>query len=177
MNLTNLPLQTESGKPLALLRRFETLPIGEVGEWRGWIVPPKGDRIAARVCALKRSREATQLARKKLRRRASGKGQEVRPETLKSCAYAFVLTTVPRERLRATSLLELYRGRWQVQLAFERLKSILALSHLPKQDPQGARAWLHGKRLVAFLVEALIHAGESFFPWGYPLEPPRSRWE
>ena len=52
---------------------------------------------------------------------------------------------------------------------FKRLKSIMGLGHLKKTDIEGAKAWLHGKLMVAFLVEALITAGENFFPWGYPL--------
>ena len=54
---------------------------------------------------------------------------------------------------------------------FKRLKSIIALGHLKKTDPDAARAWLHGKIFMAFLVEALVAAGERFFPWGYPLGP------
>jgi hypothetical protein len=176
MNLATLPLETESGKPLHLLRRLETLRVGQVGEWPCWVAPEgnRGERIAARVCAVKRSRAATELARRAVLRTASRKGKRLQADTLKACAYVFVLTTVPSHHLRAESILEVYRGRWQVELVFKRLKTILRLSHLPKQDPQGARAWLHGKLLVAFLVEALIHAGESFFPWGYPLEPQRT---
>ena len=34
-----------------------------------------------------------------------------------------------------------------------------------------AKAWLQGKLLVAFLIEALIASAERFFPWGYPLSP------
>jgi len=171
--LTNLPLETESGRPFPLLRRLEPLRVGQIGEWPCWIRREQtaGERIAARVCAVKRSRVATEMARKKLLQRASRKGEPVRPDTLKAAAYVFVLTTLPMHRLRPAPLLEVYRGRWQVELVFKRLKTILRLSHLPKRDSQGARAWLHGKLLVAFLVEALIHAGEFFFPWGYPLEP------
>jgi hypothetical protein len=79
-----------------------------------------------------------------------------------------VFTTLDR-RFRAGAVLELYRGRWQVELALERLKSILGLGHLKKTDPAAARAWLHGKLLLAFLIEAMIGAAERFSPWGYPL--------
>ena len=65
----------------------------------------------------------------------------------------------------------MYRGRWQIEIAFKRLKSIIGLGHLRKSDVEGAKAWLHRKLLVAFLMEALIAAGERFFPWGYPLSP------
>ena len=45
----------------------------------------------------------------------------------------------------------------------------MGLSYLPKQDPVGAKAWIQGKIFSAFLIEALISAGERFFPWGYPI--------
>ena len=67
------------------------------------------------------------------------------------------------------TLLELYRCRWQVELGFKRLKSLLQLGHLKKTDPQGAKAWLQGKLLIASLIEALIAVGDRFSPWGYRL--------
>jgi len=170
--LTNLPLEQKNGRPFRLLGRLERLRIGEVGQWPCWIREKNSDapRIAARVCAIKKSRAATQLARKSLLASARRKGHQVKPETLRAAAFIFVLTTIPGQIIDAASILEVYRGRWQVELVFKRLKSLLALACLPKHDPQGAKAWLTGKLLVAFLVEALIHVGESFFPWGYPLE-------
>jgi len=172
LSVTNLPLETKSGKPFALLRRLRRLGMGEVGDWLCWTRTDKtaGARIAARVCAIKKSRVAAQRARDKLRRKASKQGRTLRPETIEAAGYIFVLTTVARQVLCAANILEVYRGRWQVELVFKRLKSILGLGHLPKQEPEGAKAWLHAKLFVAFLVEALIHAGETFFPWGYPLE-------
>jgi hypothetical protein len=64
----------------------------------------------------------------------------------------------------------MYRGRWQIERAFKRLKSILGLGHLKKFDPAGAKSWIHLKLFVSFLIEALISCGESFFPWRYPLQ-------
>ena len=94
----------------------------------------------------------------------------MRPETLEAAKYVFVFTTVPRTDLSARQALEMYRGRWQIELVFKRLKSILGLGHLRKTDPASAKAWLQGKLLAAFLIEALIRCGESFFPWGWPLD-------
>lgn len=66
----------------------------------------------------------------------------------------------------ASAIMELYRQRWQVELAFKRLKSLLQLGHLKKFDEQGAKAWLQGKLLVACLIETLILTAEHFSPWG-----------
>ena len=63
--------------------------------------------------------------------------------------------------------MELYRGRWQIELAFKRLKSLVQLGHLKKHDATAARAWLQGKLLVAFLLDALLETAERISPWGY----------
>ncbi len=84
--------------------------------------------------------------------------------------YVVVLTTL--QDVEPEVILELYRFRWQIELAFKRLKSLLQLGHLKKTDPAGAKAWLQGKLFVAALIELLIATGERFSPWGY-LQPGR----
>lgn len=176
LTLTNLPLKTASGKPWPLVKRLERLAMGEIGDWPCWMESDhkKEGRIAVRVCAIRKSRAAAEKARSALLREARKKNRQVRPETLRMAGFVVTLTTAPPGRLPAVAALGVYRGRWQVELVFKRLKSIVGLGHLPKKDPQGAAAWLLGKLFVAFLVEAFIHAGESFFPWGYPLGPSRT---
>src|SRR5438094_1907872 len=47
----------------------------------------------------------------------------------------------------------LYRVRWQIELAFKRLKSILRLDRLPAKSPGLAQAWIAAHLLIALLVE------------------------
>ena len=95
----------------------------------------------------------------------------MQPETVEAAGYVIVLTTLCE--VEPALILELYRYRWQIELAFKRLKSLLQLGHLKKTDPVGAKAWLQGKLFVATLIEMLIAVGERFSPWGYFL--PQSR--
>jgi hypothetical protein len=169
INLTNLPLVDADGQPFALLEHLKTLAGTQVGDW-DVSVPHEGQLIAGRVCAVKKSSAAAEKARRKTVAEDRRKGHVVRPQTIEAAGYVFVFTTLGR-KFSPTTVLEVYRGRWQVELAFKRLKSIIGLGHLKKTDLQAARAWLHGKLLVAFLIEAFIAAGERFFPWGYPLRP------
>jgi transposase len=125
--------------------------------------------LQGRVCAIKKSRQAAEKARKAVLRQAQKGGSKPKPETLEAAGYTFVFTTIPSNDLVSTNVLEMYRGRWQIELVFKRLKSILGLGHLRKTDKQAAQAWIHGKLFVAFLVELLIRHAETFFPWGYPL--------
>jgi len=167
INLTNLPLVNKDGFPFPLLNRLRTLTKTKLRAPEVW-VPYETTWIAGRVCALKKSKEAAERSQGKVLQENGRKGAKVRPETIEAAAYTFVFTTLDRTFIPAT-VLEIYRGRWQIELAFKRLKSIIELGHLRKTDLEGAKAWLHGKLLVAFLIEALITAGERFFPWGYPI--------
>jgi IS4 transposase len=62
-----------------------------------------------------------------------------------------VLTTVPAEELSARDGLELYRFRWQIELAFKRIKSLLNLGEVPTKDPPLTRSYLYAKFLAAFI--------------------------
>jgi len=170
LNPNSVPLETRSGRKFSQLSHLRRLRIGRTGDWNA-VMPGKGasPALPIRVCAIKKSREATEQARRKLRRRASKKGHALQAETVETAAYVVLLTTAPSDRLSTTKVLELYRARWQVELAFKRMKSIVALGHLPKTDPDSARAWLHGKIFVSLLTEAIVDASESLFPWGYAI--------
>ena len=124
----------------------------------------------SRICAIKKSRQARLAAQKKLLVKSAKTNAQTKDSTLESSGYIFVFTTLPASALSAVQALELYRGRWQIELVFKRLKSILSLGYLRKVDPDSARSWLEGKLFVAMLIEALLAQAESFFPWGYPLD-------
>ncbi|HXM36688.1 MAG TPA: transposase, partial [Pyrinomonadaceae bacterium] len=65
---------------------------------------------------------------------ASKKQKKVSPESWEAAQYFFVWTTLANG-FSAFTVLELYRLRWQIELAFKRMKSIMGLGHLPKKDP------------------------------------------
>lgn len=167
LNLDHVPLEREDGARFDRMAHLRTLASTGTGDWPVWVRDEEG-RIPVRVCAIRKSVQATGRAREKLLREAARKKRRVKPQTLEAAGHVFVLTTLPAS-IAAASVLEVHRGRWQIERAFKRLKSILGVGHLKKTDPEGAKAWLQGKRMIAFLIEAMIAAGERFFPWGYPL--------
>ncbi len=87
-----------------------------------------------------------------------------KPQTLEVAKYVVVFTT--RHNISAAEILEWYRTRWQIELVFKRLKSLVRLGHLPKHDDRSSRAWLAGKLLVALLTQKLIRIGCDISPWG-----------
>jgi len=168
--LDNLPLlQPSSHKRFNLLSRLARLQATQLGDWPVQLEYEK-ERFTGRVCAVKRSRQAAEQAIKKFLLTSKRKGQQPKASTLEAQRYVFVFTTLSPAELSAKQALELYRGRWQIELVFKRLKSILQMGHLRKIDADSALAWIEGKLFVALLLEALLRQAESFFPWGFPLD-------
>ena len=82
----------------------------------------------------------------------------------------WLLTDLSEEDLPTSQVRELYAKRWQVELYFKRLKSLMDLDELPTRDGPTARPWIWAKLLLASL--AVLLADERFSPWGAPGEEP-----
>jgi hypothetical protein len=166
-NAQNLPVQDEAGAAVELLGWLRTLAQpGAVGSRSVYVPVDQRQRVLVRLCAVRKSPEAVVASQRKLRRRAQKNGQELRAQTVEYAQWVIVLTTVPMELLSAAQILEWYRVRWQIELAFKRLKSLAGFGHLPKFDPVSSRAWLYGKLLVALLTEKMQRYAKAFSPWG-----------
>ena len=108
-------------------------------------------------------------AREKMRREARKKQKQVNDEALKLAEFVMVFTTLSSKELTPRDVLELYRVRWQIELRFKHLKSLLGLGCLPKYDDASCRAWIQAKLLCGLLIERLMRQAKFFFPWGYRL--------
>ena len=171
VNTASLVLRTPQGQPFDLLAAVTSLErAGTVASWLATVVVENGGIVPGRVCALRKTEQAIELAHERLRRMASRKGRQLKPDTLEFARYVIVFTTFPGSVFTASEVLEWYRIRWQVELVFKRFKSLAQLGHLPKYDDESAKAWLYGKLLVALLVEKLIRHAVAISPWGYDLE-------
>jgi len=175
LNSGSFPLIDQQGEAIDLVKLVEKLKAGKIGEWPVWF-ECDGRRHQLRLCVLRKSQTATEKARRKAERKALKKGQQVRPETLKLAAFVLVLTSLPSIWGKASLVLELYRARWQVRLAFKRLKQLLGAGHVPKTTDASSHAWLQAKILTALLIEHMIHAGR-FFPPGATGCRDERRWQ
>lgn len=169
VNPRALPLYEGRGRRIRLVTRLKTLRMSEVGEWPAWVHVP--DRaLPGRLIAVKLGRQAARSARARLRRRAQRNQESPSKEALFLAGYVLVWTTILSDLMDSAQVLEIYRVRRQIELAFKRMKSIMGLGHLPKLSEASARAWIHGKLLVALLIERLLDTAEHFSPRGYRLD-------
>jgi hypothetical protein len=158
VNSGSLPLWETATQRFALVERMRSLSEITPGEWPVW-VRSGGQQVSGRICAVRKSQEARRQAERRIRRKAQQGGPKTKPETLELAGYVMVFTTLASSEFSCPTVLEWYRGRWQIELVFKRLKSLAGLGHLPKQDPQNARAWLYGKLLLALLGQKLMRGG------------------
>ena len=151
-----------------IVKELSVLKYGEIGEWKVEGTTQKGLKLPIRLCVIKKSKEEAEISVKKAKRNASKKQIKISQETLELHKYVILLTSLPDE-INVKLILELYRLRWQIEIAFKRLKSIMGLGHLPKKDPDSCQAWLHGKMFIALLVQSIVDQGRKFSPWGYTI--------
>lgn len=158
---TRLRLRGADGKPLAWEPIFDGLAPGGAAERRVVVEPSgKGGKgrgrtlLEARLIVLRLSPETAKRAAKAVHRRRSRQctRSPAQPLTLRSSGYLMLLTSLP-DTVTAAQVLAAYRLRWQVELAFKRLKGLLGIDRLPARSDALARSWLLAHLILALLID------------------------
>lgn len=166
---TNLPLEHLNGEPFDLLAALRSLPEACAGEFAVQARTAKNSVVTCRFVAARKSEPAAERSRQQILAEARRHGNpKVDLRTLEAAGYVFVVTNLPGE-ISAESVLALYRLRWQVELKFKTLKSVLHLGNPPTRSGELLNVYLAAKLIVALLIEEFVYRAESFSPWGYPL--------
>lgn len=169
LNWQNVPLLHPDGSAFDILAALRTVPEAQVADFpvRVAASSSSGEVLEVRLVATRKSEAAAEADRRRLLKERSKKGRNVDPRTLETAAYVFVLTSL--QDVSPERILELYRFRWQIEMTFKRLKSLLELDKLPAKDPALARTFLYSKLLGALLLEDLTVRYLAISPWGYQL--------
>lgn len=169
---SNVPLETSDGAPFDLLAWLRSLPDATSCEAAVRIRLPNRSTAPVRVLACRKTEVAAERAREKLLRNASKQGQKMDPRSVEAAGYVFLLTSVPVDQLSAAAGLDLYRFRWQIEICFKHLKSLVSLDSLAAKDPRLSVTFIAAKLLGALVIEDFTARYVSFFPWGYSTARP-----
>jgi hypothetical protein len=139
----------------------------EVVDKSVFIVRPKGtfQPLPMRLVLLPKPEKAAIKAREKVKREAArrqSKWQDPRTKDAADCLI--LLTSLSPEQASPERLRELYAVRWQIELAFKRMKSILDMAKLPVKNPKLARAWLYAHLLLALLADDIRTTADAIPP-------------
>lgn len=103
-------------------------------------------------------------ARRRVRERYLRRQKQVSQETLFAAGFVLLLTNLPSETWPACLTLFLYQTRWQVEIVFKRLKSLLHFDNLCAKDAQLAQTYIFSKILIALILDQTINQVSSFQP-------------
>jgi len=118
-------------------------------------IGPSDPSLPLRLIIQRKSPEAAEATRKKLISEASRKQKTLDPRSLVAAEFMIVGTSLPVEGYPAEELLAVYRLRWQIELAFKRLKSLLHIDKLPTFTEDASRSWLYAHLIMALLCDDL----------------------
>jgi hypothetical protein len=111
------------------------------------------ERLNLRLVIRRKSDEEAEAEKKRLIKQASRKGKKIDPRSLQAAHYILLLTALPADVFPFTDVLALYRFRWQIELAFKRMKSLAGLDQLEAKKPELAQAWIFAKLIIFLIAE------------------------
>ena len=157
------------GRSFVAVEKASKLKVGQVGDWQVDLVSANGVVVPGRVIALRLPAPLAARSERRMRKKARRKQRTPGKAALLATQVFMLFTTLTADVAPAQLVLDLYRFRWQIEIAFKRLKQILGIGHLPHKVPRIARSWILAKLVVALLLEKLHRNGSAFSPWGYEL--------
>ena len=164
----SFPLENQDGTKFDLFDALGRLPEAKPGEFAVQFRGKDGQTTDCRLVAIRRTKQAATSERERAAKNSKRHGAKVVDlRTLEYAGYVCLITNAPPE-LSCENVLELFRFRWQIEMRFKDLKSVLHLADVPARSPELLEVYVLAKLLVAVVIENLS-AAESFFPWGYPI--------
>lgn len=151
-----LQLVTPRGKAFDLISHLQHLPAGMKPHEVTVRAAARGETaLPLRLIIQRKTPEAAAATRLTIRRMAIKKGKKLDPRSLIAAEFMIVVTSLPNRGYTAQDILAVYRLRWQIELAFKRLKSLLHMDKLPTRTGQTSRSWLYAHLIVALLSDDL----------------------
>lgn len=126
------------------------------------IAPPSP--LILRLVIRRKDPEQAEAEHQRLLKDAKKRGKQPDPRSLEAAKYILLLTSLPADVFAAADVLALYRFRWQIELAFKRMKSLAGLAGLPAKKPELARAWIYARLIVVLMAEQIAGQVPEFPP-------------
>lgn len=157
----SLALRTAQGVPFDLARRLVRLAKAEHAEWRAIAHTPDGKTVPLRILVRRKPPEAIEREVRRITEKAARRGRTRRsgkpdPRSLIAAQFTIMATSLDEP---AEQIFDLYALRWQIEIAFKRLKSLLHIDQLEAKDPDLVRTWLLAHIIAALIIED--HADEA----------------
>jgi len=151
-----LALRDAKGDPFSLIAQMQQIQ-ADTGP-REWAVQAvAGGRrqpslLPLRLIAVPLPPDKVEAVRLRLKRTASKHQDTLDPRSLVAAGFMVLVTSLPAD-IPASEICAAYRMRWQIELAFKRLKSLLHIDRLPTRTEAGSRSWLYAHLIMLLLTQ------------------------
>lgn len=119
-----------------------------------WLARRKAAPLRLRLVAIRKPNDKAMQAVAEARAHARSKQRKIEPGTLVAAEWVIMVTSLAPEAFATDEVLELYRLRWRIEIAFKRMKSLIGLAGPPGACPVVARVWVLCHLIAVLLTEA-----------------------
>lgn len=162
-----LSLSTPDGKAFNLIEHLKALPDDTAAHaCEVQAAVSDGLPLKLRLVILRKPATAAEDTLKKLLAKARKQNQQVDPRSLVAARFMILATSLPALGYPPDEVMSAYRLRWQIELAFKRLKSLLHIDRLPTLSDRASRSWLYAHLILALLSDDLSQEVLESFPSG-----------
>lgn len=124
----------------------------------------KSSQLPSRLIALRVNPRIANERRRRLKKEAKKKHRTVSRHHLRMCDWTLFLTNIPQPCLPLALVRALYTLRWQIELLFKQLKSVLRIHQSNTGNENRLLCELYGKLIAAVIIHR-IHAAETITLW------------
>lgn len=124
----------------------------------------KETQVLSRLVCLKVSPEIAEERRRKLRKNSRKKGRTPSQYHLLLADWTLMMTNVPTQWLPAEMVRHFYTLRWQIELLFKQLKTVLCIHKSNTGKENRLRCEIYGKLIMAVLIHR-VHSEINIRLW------------
>lgn len=117
-----------------------------------------GQPLVLRLIAVRLPKDKAVKAVAEARAEAKSKQRDIQAGTLAAAEWTILVTSLRASEYSGEQVLDLYRLRWRIEIAFKRMKSLAGLSGPPGACPRLAKVWVLSHLIAVLLTEAALPA-------------------
>ena len=121
----------------------------------------KKTRICCRLICFRVKEEVANQRRMRLKREAKKKGRIPGAQSLLLADWTIIVTNVPEKWIPSEMLWRIYSIRWQIELLFKQMKSIVQIHRSNTENIQRLKCEIYGKLIMAILINRIHGAINS----------------
>ena len=144
----------KTGSAIELSRMLKSLS-GNAYQFSVTMGSEKSTRVRCRLICLRVSEQLANERRRRLKKEAKKKGRTPSQLHLALCDWTLMVTNIPESSLAAEMVRPFYSLRWQIELLFKQIKTVLCIHHANTANVHRLRCEVYGKLIMAVFIHRI----------------------